>query len=338
MGFRNALGSWLLSGLDFTDYTDMRLKHSEALAAIDSDLSITQAIENAIMLVSSTAARCKVTASGTLGDVWQPIVGQRRFLRVLARDLMKDGNFVAEITDPAGLARAADWEVYGKRSTRYRITHAYPDGDTVRSLPADGIAHVKINVDKKSPWVGNPPWGKSIAVQVERRLLEQASMLSKKWFSTPPDPDQQGDRPSYLMQLGEALRQPGHSAIECKGPRGADQKVQIADDFFMPDQFAVELRSNLISEIWESISYPPGLRSDAAPGQSTKDLRAQWVDGWLQSLMDSVAEQLSTALACDISIDTTPAKVPQVADQAKIVSEMVTAGVPLDEAKQIAGL
>ena len=62
---------------------------------------------------------------------------------------MKDGNYVAEITDPAGLARAADWEVYGKRSTRYRITHAYPDGDTVRSLPADGIAHVKINVDNK---------------------------------------------------------------------------------------------------------------------------------------------------------------------------------------------
>ena len=36
--------------------------------------------------------------------------------------------------------------------------------------------------------------------------------------------------------------------------------------------------------------------------------------------MDSVAEQLSAALACDISIDTTPAKVPQVADQAKIVA------------------
>ena len=258
MGLRNTLGSWLLGGVDFTDYTDMRLKQSEALAAIDSDLSITQAIENVVMLVSSTAARCKVTAGGTLGDVWQPIVGQRRFMSVLARDLMKDGNYVAEITDPAGLARAADWEVYGKRTTRYRITHTYPDGDSVRSLPADGIAHVKINVDRKSPWIGNPPWEKSIALQVERRLLEQASMLSKKWFSTPPDPEQQGDRPGYLMQLGEALNQPrpfSHRVQRAKG-RGSES-ADMTDDFFMPDQWAVELRSLLISEILGNNQLPP---------------------------------------------------------------------------------
>ena len=45
----------------------MRLQQGAALVNLDSELSITQAIENAVMLVSSTAARCKVTASGTLG-------------------------------------------------------------------------------------------------------------------------------------------------------------------------------------------------------------------------------------------------------------------------------
>ena len=59
-------------------------------------------------------------------------------------------------------------------------------------------------------------------------------MLSKKWFSTPIDANNQVDRPEYLAGLAEALKQPGHSAIECKGPRGADQKVQIADDFSCP--------------------------------------------------------------------------------------------------------
>ena len=54
--------------------------------------------------------------------------------------------------------------------------------------------------------------------------------------------------------------------------------------------------------------------------------------------MGSVAEQLSDALACTITIDTAPAKVPQVADQSKIIAELVGAGVTLDEAKRIAGL
>ena len=55
-------------------------------------------------------------------------------------------------------------------------------------------------------------------------------------------------------------------------------------------------------------------------------------------MMDNVGEQLSQALETSIRFDLSPAKVPQVAEQAKIVSELVGAGVDLDESKTIAGL
>ena len=84
--------------------------------------------------------------------------------------------------------------------------------------------------------------------------------------------------------------------------------------------------------------FPQRFEARPWPGQAYKTALSEWIDGHLQPMMDSVGEQLSAALESDIRFDLSPAKVPQVQDQAKIVGELVGAQVPMDEAKRIAGL
>ncbi len=340
MGFSDLLDR--IFGKDITDYTDWRLSEGfvQTLAELEP---ATQAIENATALVSSTAARCTVRVEGTLGDVWRGIVRPGRFMAVLMRDLMLYGNYVAEIEDPPDLKRISDFEIYGKRTIRYRLTHAFPDGQTVRNLPAEAVCHVKINADRDMPWIGNSPFKKTMIHRaVERGYFDQANLISKRYISSPTpetdpnlnDADQQGQARKIVEQANE----PGTSFVFSQTSREQDMKIQHVDLTFKPEQWGVELRRDLVAEVWEAISYPPILRAEAPPGQAEKDARAAWIDGWLTSTMNIVAEQLSHALEADVMIDTGPCKVPQVRDQASVVKELTDAGMELDEAKMIAGI
>lgn len=342
MGFGNILNLFRSSGQADApaDYTDARLR--DGLIRASQDTEPVQAVSNAVMLVAQAAARCTVTCFGDIGSAWQPIVSQGRFISTLMRDLMLYGNAVYEITDPPDLMRAGSFEVYGKKTLRYRLTHPYPDGQTTKNLVRDAVCHVLINANRDQPWLGRSPFENSILAPVERGLIEQALMVSKR-ILTMPGPEvnpetRHADRDAYTAQLAESLKTQGYMLVQSKNARGTDTPVSVVTLRMEPDQQALALRENLVREIWEAIGYPPILRADTPPGQAEKDARAAWIDGWLASTMDSVAEQLSEALACDVKIDTTPAKVPQIQDQSKIVAELAGAGIPLDEAKRVAGL
>lgn len=339
MGFGGLLDR--LFGRDFSDYTDLRTQEG-FYRTLDDFEPATQTIENAVMMVAQTASRCAVTVEGNLGDVWRDIVRPGRFLAILMRDLMVFGNAVYEIEDPPALKRVSDYELYGKRMLRYRITHAYPDGQTVRNLPAEAVCHVLINPHRDSPWEGNSPFDKCrLHWAVEQGYEDQARLTSKRYIASPtPETDPQSSDTDYVssnQKLAEQANEPGTSFVFSQTSRNQDMKIQHVDLTFSPTAPGVEMRRDLILEVWEAISYPPILRAEAPPGQAEKDSRAAWIDGWLQSTMDNVAEQLSASLECEIAIDTTPCRVPQVHDQSKIVNELVLAGVPLDEAKNIAG-
>ena len=199
------------------------------------------------------------------------------------------------------------------------------------------------NENRERQWEGRIPFeGVELLAEVERRFLEQTAVTSKKLLSLPgPEVTPEtspGDQGRYSTQLADGLREPGFTLLQSKTYRGTDQPVQVTDLRLAPDQNAIELRRDLITQIYECVGIPPALRGDAVPGQSYKTGLAEWIDGHLQPMMDSIAEQLADSLESDIQFDLSPAKVPKVQDQAKIVAELVGANVPLAEAKQIAGL
>ena len=195
-------------------------------------------------------------------------------MATMMRDLMLHGNAVFEISDPPDLIRAAAWEVYGKRSIRYRLTHVYPDGQTDRNLPQAAVCHVLVNANRDMPWMGRSPFESSILAPVERSMLEQALLVSKRILSLPgPDvkPEtQHADREGYKSELEQGLKQQGYTLVQSKTVRGTDQPVHVITLRLEPDQHALELRSQLVQEIYESIGYPAILRSEAPPGAGSQ--------------------------------------------------------------------
>ena len=338
MGFRSSLGAWLL-GSEYNDYTEMQLAEGYVRTVLDD--RVVQACENATRLTAYTASKCNVSVEGNLGGVWRDIVRPGRFMQVLVRDLLKTGNYVAEITDPPDLRRVSSFEVLGKRVLRYRLEFAMPEGQTTRTLPLEAVCHVMVNEDREMQWEGRSPFeGVELLAEVERGFLEQAAVSSKRLLSLPGvnSDTAPGDEGRYSQLLAEGLREPGYTLLQSKTYRGTDMPVQVTNLKLEVDQNVVELRRDLITQIYESVGIPPTLRGDAVPGQAYKTALSEWIDGHLQPMMDSIAEQLSAALECQIRFDMSPAKVPSVQDQAKIVAELTGASVPLAEAKQIAGL
>ena len=326
---------------DYNDYTDLRLKENYRHTVQDRQLI--QSVDNAVRMASLTASRCSISIEGALGPMWAKIVRPGRFMGLLIEDLLRYGNAVYEITADPGLRRASDFAIQGKRSIRYRIEHIMPDGATARTVSADEILHVKINEDRREQWRGRSPFeGTYLLAAVERGLRDYAKIRNKRIITSPlpqTNPDgTTGDQIRDNTQMAELFSRPGTEVMFMQNARGAMDGLKVSDLRFEPDKGALDLRESLIDEVWAAIGVPRTLRGDAVPGQAYKTALASWIDGFLQPLADSIAEQITTSLEVDVKIDLTPAKVAQVADQAKIVADLHKAGVPLPEAKTIAGL
>ena len=341
MGLRDLLRGWFqgAGSPDFSDHPRLQFLQD------DFDLhAVTQTMENVVQHVASVASRCAVTVEGDLGDAWRPIVRPGRFMAILMRDLIECGNYVAEIQMPPGLRRASYFDIYGKSIHRYRLTFAEPHGQTVKKVPPDSVCHVKINnTHRDTPYEGTSPFSRSSLHRIiEDRYRKQGLLQSKRYLTSPtPETNAQAtdvDRDAQRTDLVNRANEPGTEIVFSKTSRDQDMKIQSVDLTFSPTQPGLEMRRDLVDEIWDSISYPKILRAEAPPGEAFLDARAAWIDGWLQSQMSSVAEQLSKQLECDISIDTSPAKVPQVSKQAEVVKTLVEAGLNVADAMKIAGL
>ena len=272
------------------NYTEMALHEGHVRTLFDD--RVVQACENATRLTAYTASRCNIAVNGDLGNVWRDIVRPGRFTQVLVHDLLKTGNYVAEITDPPALRRVSSFEVYGKRSIRYRLTHAYPDGETVRNLPQDAVCHVMVNEDRERPWIGSSPFkGMELLAAIEWGLLDLAGLRNKRVIASPtpatnPEaPTGQQDRQHDMV--GEIFSRSGTEVMFMQTSRGGMDTLKSVDLKFAPDQYAVELRRDLIAQIYECVGIPPTLRGEAVPGQAYKTALSEWIDGHLQPMMDS---------------------------------------------------
>ena len=326
---------------DYGDYTDLRLKENFRHSVHDRQLI--QSVDNAVRMASLTVSRCAISIEGGLGPMWAKIVQPGRFMGLLVEDLLRYGNAVYEITAEPGLRRVSDFDVMGKRVIRYRIEHAMPDGTTARTVSAEEVLHVKIGEDRRDQWLGRSPFeGTFLLAAVERGLRDYAKIRNKRIVTSPlPQTNPQGDTGDQIRDntaMAELFSRAGTEVFFMQNARGGMDTLKSIDLKFEPDGAALTLRDSLIDEVWAAIGVPRTLRGDAVPGQAYKTALASWIDGFLQPLADSIAEQMGLSLEVDVKIDMTPAKVPQVADQARIVSDLVKGGVPLPEAKTIAGL
>ena len=339
MGFGNLLKRWWPGDESEGNYTD-RILAADYHAVLGKPMVM--AIDNATRLAALTASRCAIDLSGDLADAWRPIVRPGRFVALMVEDLLRHGNAVYEITSQPALLRVSDFDVHGKRRIRYRISHSMPDGTTEKTVLGEAVLHVKINEDRVRPWLGRSPFeGTTLLATIEAGLLDYARIKNKRIVAAPtPATNMEGksDAANANELLGNVFSRAGTEVFSMQTTRGSMDTLKSTDLIFAPDPAAIELRDKLVAEVYESIGIPPTLRGDAVPGQAYKTSLAAWIDGFLQPLADSIAEQMTAALEVDVRIDMSKAKIAQVGDQSRVVADLVKAGVTLDEAKTIAGL
>ncbi len=115
------------------------------------------------------------------------------------------------------------------------------------------------------------------------------------------------------------------------------QQVNHTDVDFDPSPSAVALRADLVAQAWEACGITAAMRSGSS-GQGRRAAFSEWTDSWLRPFAAVVSEQMAHALEVNVDLDVTTSKVPAVEDQARIVAMLAKAGVPVEEAKGIAGL
>ena len=336
-GWFDGLLNWFRGGYYYGE-TSGSFDGSVAIAAMDA----------ATRMCAYAVSRGNVMLDGSLAEYWTPELTRTRFMQLLVRDLLYEGNAAFEIDATAGagkLHRAGYFEVRGKNILRYRLELHRPDGQTTRNLAADAVCHVKMNDPRETPWYGVGYFaGNELIRHLERQLIQQGSWPAHRLY-TMPGPEfasakvDGGDAEEHDQELAaDRFAHSGLKILRNLNSRGGPIPVPKTEGIFGPDKEAVVLRQDLVDEVFSSVGIPPTLRGDSVPGMAYTTALSAWIDGFLQPMADAIAEQLTDALAVNVTIDLSPAKVPSVVDQGKALNDLVGAGMPYPEAKEAVGL
>ena len=305
---------------------------------------VTSAVNSAIGYVSR--ALCAVPWQ--VDDLYWTGALNRSWTTTAIRSLLLTGNSVNIVgPDRAVLKPVSGFTVWGNDTWRYLVDLPRPEGDIVqRWILADGILHLKINVDQSEPWRGKSVFCGRLAETVESNMTGFAKMKPLRIISAAVDEftgdksvmNEQTQEPYFRAKSHDYTR--GGIFVESRSiaNRGHEMPAQYTDVNFDPSTSAVALRKDLVNEAWESCGILPGMRSDSLNGQAAKGLYAAWVDSWLRPLAELIGEQVSESLSTECSLDVSTLKVPSVVDQSLVVSKLVQGGVELEQAKAIAGI
>ena len=301
-----------------------------------------QATFNACTFVEAAASKARLTMTGGFADVWQGPLMQ--VSSALVRDVLMHGNAVFAIEDaPPMLKRAGAFHVEGQRRFRYRLDLNVPNGTISKTVPADAVLHTHINATRDKPWLGESPFRNTLIKAVDMGLLDFASLRNKRLLTLPtPHFNPEGgpsDQQAAGMQMAAQLNRPGVEAFYNQTSRDQAMPVATTDLRFDPATSAVELRRDLVAEMYGAVALPRVLwQAEAPPGMAYIEAMAAWIDGWLEPFLNGLAMQISKALEVTVSFDVAPVRISQVRHQADTLKTLTEAGVPLDEAKEIAGL
>ena len=165
------------------DYTEQRIARSEALARGGVDATDLAVSQSCVSLWERAMAAATVEPAS---DELLP-VRDARLLALVGRTLATVGNFVGVIRVSDGavsLLPASAYDVTGgadPASWIYRTDMAGPSATHTETLPADGIVHVRIGADARTPWRGRSPLQSSpkttgLAARIESALTAEAAL------------------------------------------------------------------------------------------------------------------------------------------------------------------
>ena len=273
------------------------------------------------------------------------------FLADYAQRMVLYGNAVYMIDVDFGLALipASGFKVRGSyqpSSWTYQLTLPRPTGEPAKRLvPAAGVVHVLSGATSSSPWRGRSPLERAGLTAGQLANIEKSLGLDS---SVPtggilPQPD--AATPMAVKQAQTALSQGkgGLTLVETTAAGwGQGQTAAPRQDWEqkrfgpMPPAPNIALRDSASNAVLAALGASTKLWN--GDGASMRESYRLLVANTAQSLAALLEREIGVKLEVPVAFDLSPAGSLDPRGLGRAVGSLVAAGMPLDEAKGIAGL
>ena len=269
----------------------------------------------------------------------------------LGRSLCFPGEAVYAIDVRGGrivIRPCAWWDLTGSADPStwvYRVDLAGPSTTETRILSADSVIHIRAEIDAAQPWEGTSALrgaalSRTLASQLERRLGEEAGAPVAHLVAVPTDG---GDTALDAVRSGikgakgravlvEAVE--SMADIPSAAPKRGWKAARLGAD---PPEHAVKLRQDVQIAICAAAGVPPSLVL-GSQGTDRRESYRQWIATTVRPLAKVAEAAISTALDAEVTLDFGALTSADIAGRAKALETLVRAGVPLAEARELAGL
>ena len=272
----------------------------------------------------------------------------RRVRHLTGRSLIRSGEqlFVIDVDDGAvSLLPASAFEVM--EGWRYRAEVPQPPGKSSSRIYArDAVVHFMWSCDPLQPWAGISPlgaasYGATLAANTEATLVQETGAPSALLIPVPGDG---GDDALALLRSDIRNAKGGAMLVEGTASGQDDPSRGTRNDWkaerlgpMIPEQLR-ELYGDTRASVMEACGIPAALGSMSADGTSLRESYRRWVMSSVQPIADLIAAEASEKLDSEVVFSFSALHAHDITGRAGAVAKMVTAGIPVDEARRLAGL
>ena len=318
----------------------------------------TAALEACAGLVGRAFASATVQGPDLVVDAFGP-----RLRSMVGRSLVRSGEAVLSIdvgTGSLALRPASDWDIegsYDPRTWLYRLSLAGPSLQATRSAQAgDDVLHFVWETDPGRPWRGVGPIESAtmagrLSAELVNALADEASGTRGHVLPIPVD----GEDPTVVKLKADLKVLRGQTAVVESSESGSwkneDPNSTSRNRDWAPRRLGasppdpvVRLYESATREILAAVGLSP-LIFGLGMGDSSA-VREAWrlaLHSVFEPVGEMVAEELSSKLGVDVSLDWTALRASDLQGRARSFQSMIPSsegapGLEVEEAKRIAGL
>ncbi len=312
---------------------------ARALAAVEAAVGTWERAFAAATVMPADVPRLRALTPAALG--------------MIGRALASHGEIVFAIEVAAGrvaLRPASTYDVAGTVGRwRYRLDLFGPSETETRELPAESVLHFRIGVDARMPWRGRDPLRYAastgrLAAAIERALADDARIPTGRVIPIPGTADQANDVADKLAAGGLVGIGAGGRPGGTPDPRAANYTPGRIGP--APPAELVDLRSGLARAILACFGLSPALYEAGGDGAGQREA---WRRAWAGTFAP-VARIMGAEIADKLEVDGFALQLDElraadeanraraIGSRAQALARMVEAGIPLAEARPLAGL
>ena len=304
----------------------------------------------ALEACSGAVARAFAAADVTGGGAFAQAALTPDCLAYLGRTIIRRGEAVLSIDAGAMRLRpSSSWDVQGdvdESSWTYRLDLSAPSSVVTRSVPGDGVVHVRYAFDPERPWCGIGPLQAAalagrLSANTARALADEAGTTTGFVLPLPVD----GEDPTVAplkqdlrvsdgrLHLVESTRTM-HVGGPGSAPRDDWKASRLGPN---PPAGEVQLLGEAFREVAAAVGVPPSLFTDS-DGTGQRESYRRFLHATIVPLSRVVAAELSAKLDGEVTLSFDRLFAGDLSGRARAFQSLVGGGMDPGRAAGLAGL